>query len=382
MKKLVIFSLLFFFLLAIFTSKCFYTLASTNTSTQQNFNSIIIQDDSQFITEAKNNGWLGSGTHNSPFILSFLGQHLPLDLEIYNTDLYFEITGYNLKANNNLQLVFENVQNGMILNNTFIHDVTQYYSLALFSNCSNFLLTNNTFNYVSNGFGGFVVTFQSSQNSTILNNFINNTNFVLSDSFSNIITNNLFYLTSITALELQNSSFNSIINNNFVNNGIGLLVGHNSSNNDVENNKFTQNNYGLSLVFCTNTMVKNNDIYNNNFGITFTSTKNNFIENNTLYGNSYSNLNGNVSGNTLTNNNISSSSGFSWFGIGLLGFEIIAVIGLVFVWEIKHKKIRSHIVKNTSYGQIAGMVNICKYCGSQIQESDSVYCSICGRNLF
>ncbi|MHA1212183.1 MAG: NosD domain-containing protein, partial [Candidatus Heimdallarchaeota archaeon] len=207
----------------------------------------------------------GSGMWNDPYII----QDLELDgrgthncIEIYNSDVYFEIKNCTISSSLSTGIALTNVNNSMIFNNTFQLNPTGIY------------LT-------------------SSNNNSIYDNFVN---------------------ASTYGIYMFNCIENIVATNYLYRNQAGIIDYFGFNNSLLENTAIENLGYGIGIGFSVNLMISSNDIIGNTMaGIMLQSSNHSFIMNNNisqngdfgiyLAGFSSESINNTLSQNTIINNN-------------------------------------------------------------------------------
>ena len=215
-------------------------------------------------------------------------------------------------------ILFQNVQNGSISNNTASSN--SRYAIRLLSS-SNITLISNTAN--SNIYGGILL--YSSNSNTLSKNTAsaNSAGFgiLLESSSSNTISNNIAN-SNLHAIYLSDSSNNNIITSNTANSSYNGIVLFSSNNNTLTSNTASSNfNHGIVLYTSNNNNTLSNNTANSNINGIWLE---NFNNNNLLTNNTASSNNNGISlyfanyNNTLTSNTANSNSNI---GIYLVNFN-------------------------------------------------------------
>ncbi|MHA2244735.1 MAG: right-handed parallel beta-helix repeat-containing protein [Candidatus Hodarchaeales archaeon] len=290
-------------------------------------NPISIENNTDFMTQAKVKGWSGNGSQETPYIIQGLNIHSSgVLIKIENTDLFFIIRSNMLQgqviepiwAIEGAGIVLRNVANGFIDNNTIWNAAAGIFLRY----SSNNTISNNVIK--NNEYGGIRV--ESSFNTTISSNLIYDNG--KSDQFSS----------SICGIFLKISSENSIFNNTIHNNnqyGINLYL---SSNNSI-----TKNNIG-SHRFAAIDMVSDVMIPISQY--TYDSSYNNIISKNILFGNKWGigirGCDNVISDNIIFNNNIG-------LYLGLYNFEMPQV-GTIVTLKASKITVSGNFISNSSSG--------------------------------
>lgn len=244
------------------------TTGTTSTTNIENSNAITINGNSNFTLKAQVEHWSGNGSFSSPIIISSLTNLLSLNFKIANTNLFFEISHYNIVLNNNLYMSFTNVSNGIISNNTFNGNESYESNFMILRDCSNFIITNNNFYFVKNTIvtpnevGSFYIT--GSSNILFSNNKVTNETYGLITTYCQDFNNNV--PTTPIPVPCGNEPINTniTVTNNFFSLKIGLGIRAKSG--VVSNNVFD------------NSGLKNTINYYSDYGMNYS--------NNTLNGRS------------------------------------------------------------------------------------------------
>lgn len=222
-----------------------YSIPIQGTVSSPAVTTISINGNNDFANQASANHWPGNGSSGNPYIISNLtltsaGQYL---ISIQNTKVYFILSSNHL-SNGIAGIYLDNVQNGIIKNNTI--ESTDIYGIIL-NHAQNIQITNNIIEHVQNGIGIFLTY---SQQNTLVNN---------TSSFNNAYG---FFLA-------QDANNNTLLNNTAISNG---------------NNK--DSGTGFYLTFCENNYLAYNKAFNNTlYGIFQDNSANNNISNNIQSGN-------------------------------------------------------------------------------------------------
>ncbi|MHA2247936.1 MAG: right-handed parallel beta-helix repeat-containing protein [Candidatus Hodarchaeales archaeon] len=288
---------------------------------------ISIENNTDFLNQAKAEGWSGNGSQKDPIIIQGLDIHSSgVLIKIKNTDLFFNIR-YNMLEGEVIEpiwaidgagIVLRNVANGFIDNNTIWNAAAGIFLRYSSNNTiSNNIITNNEY-------GGIRV--ESSANTTISSNLIYDNG--KSDQFSS----------SICGIFVKKSTENLIFNNTIHNNnqyGINL---YKSSNNSI-----TKNNIGIH-TYAAIDMVS--DVMIPITQYTYDSSYNNTISKNTLFGSKWGlgirGCDNVISNNILYNNKIG-------LYLGLYKFEMHQV-GTIVTLKARKITISGNILSNCSSG--------------------------------
>ena len=248
---------------------------------------IEISNNNDFSQQAAENNWTGSGTKNSPYIISGYkidGSGYGYGILIENTTVYFKIEDNNISnttsSSNSTSvdsgIILLNVQNGVIENNICEKNANAGIYI---SNSPSVIIRNNT---CSNNIFGLLIA--SSNDAEVYNNT------AYSNDYNGVL--------------LMNSNYVRFYFNTVYDNQIGIemrnLVGDNIAGNNIYSN-FQNNTY---LFNVTNNIFQDNELSQSRFGMFFQASKNNNVTGNTIYKNSIYGvyLDTNSSGNTIYNN--------------------------------------------------------------------------------
>ncbi|MFW9929912.1 MAG: right-handed parallel beta-helix repeat-containing protein, partial [Candidatus Thorarchaeota archaeon] len=151
-------------------------------SSYEEHNRIVINGNSNFNTTAYNEGWPGNGSFINPYIINGLNITGQMSgsysqIEIHNTNVYFQITNCLLKDGYLYGIYLEYVTNGLIANNTITTNGA--YSIYLDHSWNN-TFSGNLISDNKNGF--FLADINSVPNTTIVNNTFINEGIVLPGS--------------------------------------------------------------------------------------------------------------------------------------------------------------------------------------------------------
>ncbi len=255
--------------------------------------SINIHGNADFLSQASNESWHGTGTSDDPIIIT--GYNITClfaRLYIKDTDLYFQVKNNLIDGVNRgrCAIILFNVTHGTFINNIICNSGSAIHVGGG--------TTNNTFvgNVLYNSFGGMWLE-PSAHNNTVYNNFSYNNTYdgIWCESSNNRIYNNTLYDNNDMGIWLDSGSNNLIFNNTIYGNGYGMLV-WNTSNNVIASNTFTNNSNRGSTIFTNisnrgiwvlnatkNTFVGNN-ILNSDYGIFLNRSESNIFSNNTISG--------------------------------------------------------------------------------------------------
>lgn len=237
------------------------TTNSTDNVIEENFNPIIIAQNSDFDTFATQ----GDGSKATPYVIedewvNIYG--LKVDaISIKNTDSYFTL-----------------------INCSITHVDAGYYALELYD-VVNANITNNTLKYC----GNWAISMSKMENSSLSDNIIHNNSIGMYswNSHNNTYINNSFSY-SMNGLWLWSSTNNTFTNNTLnYNSNDGMYLMISSNNNTIHNNILTGNKNGIEISnHCDNNTVTNNWFFNNSqYGIVVSSSNYTQIKWNLFRGN-------------------------------------------------------------------------------------------------
>ncbi len=234
--------------------------ASASIENLPSHNPVVINGNSDFVN---NSDWSGLGTVENPF--RFNGFHIVTNgtsgVNISNTDSFFIIENVLVEGADNPgsgAFYFENVSNGVLINNTAIQSNSGFY------------LWNSQYNSFSNNiadqnFNGYYV--RNSQANSLVNNTATNGNY---------------------GFHLSNSQSNTLINNTATDSSYGYFLSGSDSNSLLENKAFINSVYGICLIVSnSNTLDRNIASNNGNSGFLLSGSDSNICTNNTAKMNYY-----------------------------------------------------------------------------------------------
>ena len=278
-----------------------------------NHGPIQINGNSDFSTQATNEGWSGLGSSKNPYIIEnyLINGNGLSGITIQNTNVYFIIRNieiYNAVGTDLAGIFLNNVQNGLINNNS-IHDCSN----GMYLEKSGFI--NLTANYIMNidvyGFFfhyAFFNHFIRMENNQVENvaygyylcgsNFVLTNNSAIHDSFgfsllflSNAtFTDNIALYNDNYGFDMSTVNITTFENNtaNFNNNAFNI---DESSGLNFTNNTVLYNKIGIEILDSQNLEFYNNTVSNNNQGFQIIGelwfpTQNNIFHGNILLNNS------------------------------------------------------------------------------------------------
>ncbi|UCG02900.1 MAG: right-handed parallel beta-helix repeat-containing protein [Candidatus Heimdallarchaeota archaeon] len=270
-------------------------------STQEDYNRIYINGNTDFHTQASEKNWLGNGSQVAPYIIE--DQVFTTNCFIYNTSLFFHLRNcfFNWSYRGELGFFLTNVTNAQLVNNTLIRINSLNTIHFLLSNSSHNSVINNTLN------DGRIVLRNSPHNS-LINNTLINSDIKISGST----------LGDVLQFEVSNNSIDSyplvfkqnITGGTLQANGTALILI-----NCIDVEIYGQFLLDLQLVFCTNLLLHGNRL--NRLQLTYCSDSN--IQDNTItmeifYSSCISlenSPNNQITNNTIIDTTISLSSGIA-----------------------------------------------------------------------
>ena len=251
---------------------------------------IFINGNSDFNTQALNEGWSGDGTEGNPYVIEdyIININYPdyhqNGINIQNTNVYFIIQDVTINTQysfDNSGFRLYNVKNGELRSNTAIKNK---YGFCLQFSANITLKDNTAYNIGTYGTGFYL---QNSTNNILTGNIVADNSkigfFLQNSSYNNLIANiannNYHY-----GFKLEESANNIMIGNTANNNYYGFLL-QNSTNNNLMGNTADDNRYSLVLYSSANNILTDN-IFNNN-GIliqsnTLEESIQTLVENNTV----------------------------------------------------------------------------------------------------
>jgi parallel beta-helix repeat protein len=233
-----------------------------------NHGPIAIDGDANFSDTALEEGWLGDGSYENPYIIDDLdidlGGAAGHCINISNTRVNFTIQNCNLTvASAGAGIFLNNVRFGYLFNNTCSFNV---YGVYLLQSAFNILLNNTCF---SNSRGIYM---DSSDFNTVSGNDCddnNNYGIFLYFSDSNVISQNWCSSTGTNGIAAQSVVHCTIADNTCNHNGYGIRIWDYSSGNMISNNTCNYNSncgivaynddYALPLYIANNVCNDNDD---------------------------------------------------------------------------------------------------------------------------
>ena len=235
---------------------------------------IIVDGNANFTSHSVFTGY-GNETHPYEFRDYFIEAGSSIGINISNTDAYFEIKNVWINGSTISGIIFHNVSNGYLINNT---------------------VANN------NQYGIY-----------------------LEETQTNSLTNNIVINNRLDGIRLTSSAYNSLINNSVSYNRYGFYI-DSANYNNLSNNKANNNgNDGFRLQSSThNVLIKNNASNNNQLGFYLRASNSNILStnigNNCIHGFS---LESSVS--NMLNNNTATLNAWYGFYIGIDSFSNITI---------------------------------------------------------
>lgn len=254
---------------------------------------IFIDGNSDFLSQASNEGWSGTGTSTDPILIkniSIISADSSNFIEIQNTDFFFKILYCNLDRGTSsigdIGICFSNVKNGLVAFNNILNFVGKGIYVSSSFNVSlikNEVSYNNQWgiaaygshylniseNTVSNNrWEGIHVSY--SENSLYIGNTVfNNGNdgIILIANTLSMISSNLIYNNKINGIELYYDSTNNLIFNNHITNNTnyGIYLRERANYNIIKKNEIDNNRAGGIYSDRVPTLILNNYIYKNLF---------------------------------------------------------------------------------------------------------------------
>ena len=306
---------------------------------------IIIDGNTDFNDTANQEGWLGNGTIDNPFIiqgLNITGQSGDSLIQIQNTNVYFQINASHFQGGT-AGIYLENVVNGSIINNTILLNMVGVY---LYQSNNNSIFNNSISN--SSLYG---IALEYSGNNTLFNNTLHDGSrgIYVSDSKDNTLSNNTFMENSMGMEFYGASGNNKIVNNTFINdsfllrgsqfsdyiqsevsnnviNGkpllywlnktaevlptdVGQIILVNCHEMNVTNYSLFNCDVGLITVYCSELMISDNFFSNVRYGIQVVYLSQSTILNNTFVGSSSGLSLTHAENNIIRNNFIDQNNG-------------------------------------------------------------------------
>ncbi len=250
-----------------------------------NHSPIIINGNTDFITQASTENWSGGGTFSDPYVIDSLtisGPTTSVLISIYNTDVHFQIKNCVLSGGEN-GLRCENVQNAQVINCIVRNNVVD--GISFLGNSKNILLENNS---VSNNYWDGIYVTDECEDFTVLNNTITGNRYGVNTRGDNLTIKENYITDNLHAGISLGGSLNQLVDNRIIDNGVGIMFGGNNNsgmNNIVKNNReegirlsgsfntvakniITNNSLdGIGLIFAGNSTIVNNILENNEFRI-------------------------------------------------------------------------------------------------------------------
>jgi len=255
---------------------------------------IIIDGDANFSDTALDNGWIGDGSSESPYIIEDLeisvGESSSHCISIGNTRANFTIlhcnlTGASVSPGSGIHL--DNVTFGKISDNILENNYVSIY-LSL----SHYLLIEN--NTCSTSDYGIRLLQDSSYNNLTRKTCPSNANTGISlesGSNHNIVDNNTCndnkYGISLYHATLNIVANNSCLDNTYEYDGSGIDLHSNSNENDIINNTCVNNHFGIFIDSSIDNTLSNNTCQYGTVGILSDGADLNILTNNTCTNNDY-----------------------------------------------------------------------------------------------
>ncbi len=255
---------------------------------------IKIDDDEEFKQTAFEEGWNGTGSKDSPYMIKnydINSKGSTSGVYIANTTYHFKIKNcyihdaMNLKEQKGSGIVLKNIKNGMIQNNSIKENYKNGVNIidssdivvdgntvdnnqdsgVSITNSQNISVSSNS--YTQNKKAGILQ--KNSNKIDISNNDItrNIDGIFINRSENNNIYDNIIQNNSVEGVIVENSNSVELKENEISKNkGTGLLI-KNSTDNLIQKNTFDQNNEGIKLYRSDGNQLTDNNIDNNQRGI-------------------------------------------------------------------------------------------------------------------
>ncbi|MFX0062444.1 MAG: NosD domain-containing protein [Candidatus Hermodarchaeota archaeon] len=290
---------------------------------------ISIDGNSDFLTQAANEGWNGTGTESDPILIA--GYTITASsgnlIQIHNIDLHFQISNNLLAGDFSYDskhgISFYNVKYGKIFNNTF-QELSSAIDLTESTNnnisCNNF---NSEGIYLKNSFNNIIfknkdcdISFSKSSNNIVSNN-------ILGDGYGLSIAGSV--VTDFLQTEVSNNTvdgkklvFRQNVNEAIIATNSGQIIIVNSTRVEVTGQVHEENDFvgtRIFAVFSSQLYIHDNTIVTSGDGIYLSSSSNNTLSNNIVKKNNNALTLSNSHNNTISKNNISPDN---IFGIRLM----------------------------------------------------------------
>jgi parallel beta-helix repeat protein len=263
-----------------------------NIKTSDTHEPISINGNDEFNQTAFNNGWIGNGSFNNPFIIENYTIYATSEqpgVEIRNTNVSFiirNISVYDGRSNYNVGFYFNNITNGNITENNATNNAAGFF---LKNSYNNSLTDNSAINNLdgfqirdcyNNTFNGNVAEYSiefgfyidNSNNLTLSGNNLSNntaysngnTGFFLKNTENNTLNENVGNFNTKNGFFLSNSSGNTIFNNTANQNSENGFYINISNFNDLTENIGNSNSLnGISLRKSNFSTITHNKVLNN-----------------------------------------------------------------------------------------------------------------------
>lgn len=258
-----------------------------------NHSAINIQNTTDFHEQAEIEGWEGNGTLGNPYIIggywinnTILGKQIVIN----NTDLYFIIQNNLLQEDTQFSIFCENIQNGIIYNNTIVGPYSGYRFTEHATSFNNWeyefeygiYCENSTITISNNAISGFQIGINllNSKDVSIINNtLVNDSTMAIAflGNTSNVFVYNNFITNSYLSVSIRSSEYEDFQKNmTFLNNTFevfcrSFFISHSIENLLIINNTFNDGDYyaiyidNLKSIYC---LISNNTFSNiNDFAI-------------------------------------------------------------------------------------------------------------------
>jgi parallel beta-helix repeat protein len=250
-----------------------------------NHSPINISGNADFHAQAITEQWPGNGTSINPYLIEGYNitniDYVRNIISIQNTDVYFKIINCLLRGyplHSCWGIVFDNVQNGQILNNYI--SCYRWGGIELSNHSVNNIIMNN---FLEDSHVGITIS-DSAYNSLINNTLVKldtstSMSFAMNiyDSEHTILVNNTLIGFTTLGISLYNSSYSIFINNSIFNSIVSIFLDSSSSECIIINNTMTSG--PLSLGSSKNNIISKNNFFNTELHL-FESGNNTITNNN------------------------------------------------------------------------------------------------------
>ncbi len=219
---------------------------------------IFIDGNSQLDSKASSEGWSGSGTESSPYMIQ--NYDIPATtwaIRVYNTDRHLVIYNCHGRDGTRSGILLKNVRNASVLDSRWT--VNDEYGIHL-QDCENVVVDGNRFDATM----------------VMVNNY---NHIVLERSTKCRVSNNTVVFSQNDGIQLMDHSEYNVVENNFCKN-MWKAIYVNSEHNMIRYNTGDSNSYGVYLEKANNT-VMNNSMFFNAYGLYCYFAGYNLLYNNT-----------------------------------------------------------------------------------------------------